>query len=1110
MLTEKVIQWIAEPAASVQGVDRRQQARLLSALWAAVLASLAGGVFLDGSTPVLIAFVTMLPIYGLSRTRYYRTAAALGIVVVSTPGIGLTVGSSDFSESAMTYRLMWLTLPVLIGGLAYAMRGTLIVASASVLGIALLPALIPELLFSSVIPGLGLITSVSALVVVATWYRRHFETTSSRQARELAESEERYRSLVEGAASGITIVDAEGTFLFVNGVSGRDFGGRPRDFIGKNVHDVFPPQTAEAFINSVRAVLETQQPQSFEREGRLQGKSRWFQVSLQPVRYGSTRTPAAQVIATDITVRRELEEELREHRDHLEGLVQERTAEIVAINQQLESQVAERKAAQEALSRERDLMASLGRAAQAVISARSPDAVYHTIGRELDKLNFHTSLMMLTDDRRHLNLEYVSTNQQLLKHVERVAGIKQADFHLPLESSPFYLQLMVDGRPRYLESLEEPMVDALPGAPARLFSRILTMMGLYKAIFAPMEYDNEVLGLLVIGGRDLQETDLTAVDIFASEVVIAIQNARLYENARKEAIERERASEALAYERDMLRALSQAAQDVTRAHTPEEVYRTIDQGIQELGYHAAILQLNEARTHMTINHLTIGEHALAAIERLLGISIYGQEFPIIPDSIDDRVFVSGQITYSPDAANTLADSAPSLSRPLIKQAATMLGIKQAIYTPLTNGEEATGMLIVLGSHLTEAALPAVAGFANQASIALENAQLVQTLEDYSSNLEQTVKERTTALRESMERVESLLNAVGEAIIVVRPDGLIEQVNPEFEEQTGYTAGEAELKMSIPELFSEEMTSEAHREFLATLRDHERWRGEMRTLRKDGSTYDAALSITPVFDEEGNIVVSVGSMRDITYIKELDRLKDEFLSIATHELRTPLTSIRGFSELLLIRDLDTQRQRSYVQTIHQQAAQLGEIIDDMLDLSRLEAGRGLEIRPEPIDMCQLIDDVLEPFIETAPDHTFERECLPEPPLIYGDPLRLSQTLRNLISNAVKYSPTGGTITIHGERMPGYLRISVEDEGIGLTPEQQESLFQKFYRTGEVNVGGTGLGLAICKVIIESHGGKIWVESTHGKGSTFSFTVPLAEAAAETKAEADWTSHAVANS
>jgi PAS domain S-box-containing protein len=346
------------------------------------------------------------------------------------------------------------------------------------------------------------------------------------------------------------------------------------------------------------------------------------------------------------------------------------------------------------------------------------------------------------------------------------------------------------------------------------------------------------------------------------------------------------------------------------------------------------------------------------------------------------------------------------------------------------------------------------------------------------------------LRQLKDRVETILNSVGEALMVVSLDGRIQQVNPAFETHTGYSAVEVELEYHHELLLDVSMPTEVFKESTAAMRAGQIWRGEMPVRRKDGSIYEAAVTIVPMHDDDGKIKAFVGSLRDISALKELERMKDALVSTTIHELRTPLTSIRGFSEILLTRELDEERHRKYLEMINQKSEQLNNIIDDMLGLARLESGKMLESRPEPTNLDELIQEVLVPYDEMAPDHHFQTRGLEDLPPVQVDPFRITQVLRNLLSNAVKYSPEGGNIVIRGRVENDMAAISVEDEGLGMTREQQAHLFERFYRAHTaMNISGTGLGLTICKFIVEQHGGRIWVESRPNVGSTFTFTLPL---------------------
>jgi signal transduction histidine kinase len=229
------------------------------------------------------------------------------------------------------------------------------------------------------------------------------------------------------------------------------------------------------------------------------------------------------------------------------------------------------------------------------------------------------------------------------------------------------------------------------------------------------------------------------------------------------------------------------------------------------------------------------------------------------------------------------------------------------------------------------------------------------------------------------------------------------------------------------------------------------------------------------------------------VREVDRLKTELLDTVAHELRTPLTSILGFSEILLTRSLDQSRQRRYLQMINDQSAHLSEIVDNLLDVSRLGTGRGLDLNLELIDIDELMQEVQMYFTEMVTECKIQLEGLGKLPLVMADRFRLAQVGRNLLSNAIKYSPQGGQIIVAGCVRSDYVEVTVQDYGIGMTPEQQHYLFEPFYRVDASNtaIGGAGLGLAISKLVIEQHGGQIWLKSEWGAGTTVYFTLPLVD-------------------
>jgi len=267
----------------------------------------------------------------------------------------------------------------------------------------------------------------------------------------------------------------------------------------------------------------------------------------------------------------------------------------------------------------------------------------------------------------------------------------------------------------------------------------------------------------------------------------------------------------------------------------------------------------------------------------------------------------------------------------------------------------------------------------------------------------------------------------------------------------------------------------------------------RMYRKDGSIIDVEW-YTSVFREECGLVASILTLaQDITERKQAERLKDELVSTVSHELRTPLTSLRGFTELMLKRDYPLQRQRELLSIIHNESIRLTNLINDFLDIQRTESGRQV-YHFEIVSLPEFARQTLALFSAEERLHQFALDIPAALPPILADHDSLRQVLTNLLSNAIKFSPNGGTITVAAKLKVPFITVSVADQGVGIPADALPHLFNKFFRVDNQEtrrIGGTGLGLALVKKIIEAHGGKVWVESTLGKGSTFFFTLPLAQ-------------------
>jgi PAS domain S-box-containing protein len=282
------------------------------------------------------------------------------------------------------------------------------------------------------------------------------------------------------------------------------------------------------------------------------------------------------------------------------------------------------------------------------------------------------------------------------------------------------------------------------------------------------------------------------------------------------------------------------------------------------------------------------------------------------------------------------------------------------------------------------------------------------------------------------------------------------------------------------------------------------RGEYRIVHTDGEVLWVEARGDPVVGEGGSALALRGICQDLTerrlaeerlkeaveQLREADRLKDEFLALVSHELRTPLAAIVGFSLALSQAGEDEEVRTQVAERIAGNAEEMRRMVERLLDFSRLQAGR-VEVEPAPLMLREAIDRICLNLSGILGQHVVEVDI--EPTIsARADVDGLSRILSNLITNAVKFSPPHSTIAVRGEQEGGWVTISVKDAGIGIPPDLQQRIFERFYQAPNQPPGkrGTGVGLAIVHRYVELHGGRIWLESEPGDGTTFFFTLPVA--------------------
>jgi signal transduction histidine kinase len=227
-------------------------------------------------------------------------------------------------------------------------------------------------------------------------------------------------------------------------------------------------------------------------------------------------------------------------------------------------------------------------------------------------------------------------------------------------------------------------------------------------------------------------------------------------------------------------------------------------------------------------------------------------------------------------------------------------------------------------------------------------------------------------------------------------------------------------------------------------------------------------------------------------EELNRVKSEIISIAAHELRTPLTAISGYAELLQMNALgDEESRRNCTEIIIRKAEGMERLISDLLDLSRIDQGQPLQIHTRADDIVAVVAAVVAECRDRHPKRTFNLDLPTEPVVLRFDKVRMEQVLDNLLSNAIRFSPTGAPVSIISRRQSGMFHLEVSDQGVGMTPEQLSRVFEKFYRvdTSDTSPAGLGLGMALVRQIIVEHGGEIRLESSQGAGTRVCVALPI---------------------
>jgi signal transduction histidine kinase len=530
-----------------------------------------------------------------------------------------------------------------------------------------------------------------------------------------------------------------------------------------------------------------------------------------------------------------------------------------------------------------------------------------------------------------------------------------------------------------------------------------------------------------------------------------------------------------------------------------------------------------------------------------GVSTAGQEElqrvfprPATDDTIVGRVITTRQAAYVTDIER--AEGVPPLSRRMIEA----LGTRSQVTVPMLRAGEPIGAMTIGWSEpegFGEQQIALLQTFANQAVIAIENVRLFKELESRNSDLTESLEQQTATaeilrvISSSQTDVQPVFETIAENSLrlcdatfstVFRYDGelvhlaALRNVIPEgaaairsafpMPPSRGGASARSVLTRSIVHIAD---VREDPDYVLGGLADIAKFRSILSVpMLRDGQpigTITVAAGRTMLFPDKqvellktfaDQAVIAVENTRLFNEIQDktqqleiANRHKSEFLANMSHELRTPLNAVIGFSEVLLERMFGevNPKQEEYLNDILSSGKHLLSLINDILDLSKIEAGR-MELESQPFDLPAALDNALTLIRERAARHGLRLEVTVDPGLgeVKGEERKVKQVLLNLLSNAVKFTPEGGKISLSASLNDGMAEISVADTGVGIAPEDQEAIFEEFRQVGSDYARkreGTGLGLALARRLVTLHGGRLWVESEPGKGSTFTFTLPV---------------------
>ena len=664
------------------------------------------------------------------------------------------------------------------------------------------------------------------------------------------------------------------------------------------------------------------------------------------------------------------------------------------------------------------------------------------------------------------------------------------------------------------------------------------ILGIRSLFAVPMLRDGEAVGAIVVTRREpgrFATPEVSLLKTFADQAVIAIENVRLFTELKEK---NTALTDAHAQVTDALEQQTATSEILrTIAHTQTDLQPVFDTIVRSAARlcHAPVAGafLTEGRM---VHHLA----NYGSSPEALAVTRLRYPRPVGMDSVPGMAILTRSVVHVPDIEEPSAGE-------LVRQIGRALGFRSSVGVPMLREGEAVGAIIVNRrepGRFSDGEVELLKTFADQAVIAVENVRLFKELEARTADLTRSV-EQLTALGEVGRAVSSTLDLgtvlttiVSRAVQLSGLDGgVVFEYDEDIEEfvqrvatETGGALAEARRTarirkgegvlgqtaitlepVQVPDItvpgayagrLRENLIGSGVRAILAVPMVRE---GQLIgclgvTRNRPGDFPAETIELLRTFATQSALAIQNARLfREIEdksrQLEAASRHKSEFLANMSHELRTPLNAVIGFSEVLLQRMFGAlnDKQDEYLKDIYASGQHLLSLINDILDLSKIEAGR-MELAPAPFHLPTALENAVTLVRERAARHGIALHLDLDPRLdqLVGDERKVKQVVLNLLSNAVKFTPEGGRISLTAVRRDSSVEIAVTDTGIGIAPEDQAAIFEEFRQVGSDETRkqeGTGLGLTLAKKFVELHGGRIWVESKLGTGSTFTFTLPV---------------------